>query len=44
MSAVYQDVDMPGVEFMAKPFDVGLFANLVARVVEHSEEPQAASR
>jgi CheY-like chemotaxis protein len=33
MSAVYQDVDIPGVEFVPKPFDVGQLADLVARVV-----------
>jgi two-component system, cell cycle sensor histidine kinase and response regulator CckA len=36
MSAVYQDIDIPGVEFMPKPFDVGHLANLVARVVGQS--------
>jgi DNA-binding response OmpR family regulator len=36
MSAVYHDVDIPGVEFVPKPFDIGHLANLVARVVEQS--------
>jgi DNA-binding response OmpR family regulator len=36
MSAVYQDVDLPGVEFVPKPFDVGQVADLVARVVEQN--------
>jgi CheY-like chemotaxis protein len=37
MSAVYQDVDIPGVEFVPKPFDIGRVADLVARVVEQNE-------
>jgi DNA-binding NtrC family response regulator len=36
MSAVYQDVDIPGVEFVPKPFDIANLADLVARVVEQS--------
>jgi two-component system response regulator VicR len=36
MSAVYQDVDLPGVEFVPKPFDVGHLAALVARVIEQN--------
>src|SRR5215216_829119 len=36
MSAVYQDVDLPGVEFIPKPFDVGNLAALVARLIEQN--------
>jgi DNA-binding response OmpR family regulator len=36
MSAVYQDIDIPGVEFVPKPFDIVHLADLVARVVEQS--------
>jgi two-component system response regulator VicR len=36
MSAVYQDIDIPGVEFIPKPFDIAHLAALVARVVEQS--------
>lgn len=45
MSAVYQDVDIPGVEFVPKPFDIGRLANVVARVLAQSvARPAGAAR
>ena len=36
MSAVYQDVDIPGVEFVPKPFDIGRLAAVVERVLDQN--------
>lgn len=43
MSAVYQDVDIPGVEFVPKPFDIVRLAGLIARVVEQNEMAETAT-
>lgn len=44
MSAVYQDVDIPGVAFVPKPFDIGRVADLVARAVDQKGESLVVSR
>ena len=45
MSAVYQDVDIPGVEFVPKPFDIGRLAAVVERVLDqNSAYPAGVAR
>jgi DNA-binding response OmpR family regulator len=34
MSAVYDDVDMPGVRFIPKPFDIDQFVHVIRRAVD----------
>lgn len=43
MSAVYDDVDMPGVRFIPKPFDIDHFVRVIRRAVDgHADKLKQA--